>query len=151
MNDDRITSFTGKHRFLSNFYTCSVYYGGILYNSSEAAYQAQKSTDPEVRKHFAKMTARDAKRHGKRIKLRDNWEAVKRDIMFAVLKKKFLGNTYLLNMLLSTGDAYLEEGNNWGDRYWGVCKGKGENILGTLLMKLREQAKQAIIMLAKER
>jgi predicted NAD-dependent protein-ADP-ribosyltransferase YbiA (DUF1768 family) len=39
--------------------------------------------------------------------------------------------------LLATGDAYLEETNHWGDVYWGVCNGVGQNRLGHALMEIR--------------
>ena len=44
--------------------------------------------------------------------------------------------------LLATGDAYLEEGNTWGDRIWGTVDGQGENRLGKILMQVRDEARQ---------
>ena len=41
-------------------------------------------------------------------------------------------------MLLESEEAYLEETNHWGDVYWGVCNGIGENKLGKLLMDIRD-------------
>ena len=46
--------------------------------------------------------------------------------------QKFLQHPHLIEMLLQTGDEELVEGNKWGDRFWGVCKGKGENHLGKI-------------------
>ena len=39
--------------------------------------------------------------------------------------------------LLDTGDLYIEETNSWGDTFWGVCEGKGQNVLGNILMGIR--------------
>lgn len=47
----------------------------------------------------------------------------------------------LRSQLLSTGTAELVEGNWWNDRYWGVCNGRGENHLGKILMRIREELK----------
>lgn len=47
-------------------------------------------------------------------------------------------------MLLKTGDEELVEGNTWGDTFWGVCKGKGRNELGKILMKVREEFRKCV-------
>lgn len=82
-----------------------------------------------------------AKRLGRKVKLRDDWEEVKLDIMTEVVSQKFLQHPHLIEMLLQTGDEELVEGNKWGDRFWGVCKGKSENHLGKILMKIRDAYK----------
>ena len=41
--------------------------------------------------------------------------------------------------MIETGDEYLEEGNTWGDRIWGTVNGKGQNNLGKILMRVREE------------
>ena len=41
--------------------------------------------------------------------------------------------------LLATGKATLVEGNSWGDTFWGVCRGKGKNMLGKILMRVRKR------------
>jgi hypothetical protein len=45
-------------------------------------------------------------------------------------------------MLLDTGNKVLKETNTWGDTYWGISNGKGKNMLGRLLMKLRKEIKE---------
>ena len=62
--------------------------------------------------------------------------------MKELLMAKFSQNEDLKKKLLDTGDATLIEGNTWGDKYWGVCKGVGKNRLGELLMEVREELKQ---------
>lgn len=61
--------------------------------------------------------------------------------MTEVVEAKFTYNPNLKQMLLDTGDAELVEGNTWNDKYWGVCKGVGQNKLGKILMMLREEFK----------
>lgn len=72
--------------------------------------------------------------------LRPDWEEVKDDVMYTVCKAKFLQNPGLLKKLLDTGDAELIEGNTWNDQIWGVCNGSGENRLGKILMRIRDEA-----------
>lgn len=84
------------------------------------------------------LTAGQAKRRGYRVKLRDDWELVKLGIMEDLVRQKFNEKT-LGDMLLATGDAELVEGNDWGDKFWGVCDGEGQNMLGKILMKVRSE------------
>lgn len=133
----RIESFEGEYRFLSNFWPCKVRYCTITYPSVEHGFQACKSLSKKKREQISQLkSAADAKRAGRRLKLRADWETYKEVIMYHFLKQKFKDKT-LKNKLLATGDAPLIEGNWWGDTYWGVCNGKGENRLGKLLMRLR--------------
>ena len=135
---EKITSFRGKYDFLSNFYPCFVYLDGERYSSVERAFQAAKTLDKSERKQFQLCpTNGEAKRRGRHIKLRNDWETVKYDVMYNLLKSKFSSNESLKTRLLSTGNAYLEESNNHGDRIWGTVKGVGENNLGKLLMQVR--------------
>ena len=133
-----IDSFTGQHEFLSNFYPSTIQDSGIIYRTVEHAYQAMKSLSLEERKKIADCaTPGRAKRKGRKIKIRPGWNKSRVDIMLGLLEKKFR-DPVLKKQLLDTGDDELIEGNSWGDVYWGVCKGKGENMLGKLLMALRE-------------
>lgn len=146
MSDNfKIDSFRGYFYYLSNFYPCNVTVNGITYQNSEAAFQAQKCIRAEDRIRFANMTPKEAKRYGKKIPLRSDWEKVKLDIMRGVLIAKFSQNPDLRNSLVSTGDAELIEGNMWGDTYWGICDNKGENHLGELLMEVRTLYKEGVL------
>ena len=136
----KIDSFSGKYSFLSNFYVWSIEHEGLTYRTVEHAFQASKTLDQNERRRIANMFAPgDAKRAGRRVKLREDWEKVKVGVMLDLLRKKFAPPTLLSNALLNTDDAELIEGNTWGDRFWGVCEGEGKNILGKLLMALREE------------
>jgi len=136
-----IYSFTSIYSFLSNFYHSFVKLDGIIYPSVEHAFQAAKTLDADLRKPFHKhrlLTAGDAKRMGRKLKLRPDWEHIKLQIMEDLLFSKF-SDPVLKQMLLDTGDAKLIEGNTWGDTFWGEDLHKGgQNHLGKLLMKIRE-------------
>lgn len=133
-----IDSFSGQHRFLSNFWLSTVVYEGHSYRTVEHAFQAAKTHDEEDRRKIRnEASPAGAKQRGKTVDLRPDWEAVKVDIMRGLLRQKF-GTEPLRSKLLKTGKAKLIEGNWWGDRFWGVCEGKGENHLGRLLMEIRE-------------
>jgi len=143
-----ISRFAGQYRFLSNFFLCEVEYGWI-YPSVEHAFQAAKTLDLEARQPFWRperpMTPAEAKRAGRQLKLRADWEDVKLGIMEELIRIKFgckdvhnpdPTKLVLRELLLKTGNAELIEGNNWGDRFWGV-DGSGDNHLGEILMKIR--------------
>jgi ribA/ribD-fused uncharacterized protein len=134
-----IQRFSGPYRFLSNFYPVQIVgRDGWFFSSVEHAYQAEKTLDME---YFHKIrianTARQAKALGKKVPLRPDWEEEKLRVMYGFLLQKFQF-PYLRNQLLATDTQTLVEGNDWGDRYWGV-DGVGLNHLGKLLMQIREE------------
>lgn len=137
-----IDSFNGKYRFLSNFAPCKVIFEDIEYPSTEHAYQAAKTLDISLRKQFrACGKPSDAKKLGRKIVLRPDWETIKFEVMEQLLRAKFAQPDFK-RALLNTGDEELIEGNTWGDTVWGVCKGKGQNNLGKILMKIRKDLKK---------
>lgn len=137
-----ITSFTCGNRFLSNFYPCYVELDGAPYPSVEHAYQAAKTFDIGIRERLQSslLSAGHAKGMGRRLPLRWNWDEIKLEVMEKLLRQKFRC-PYFRACLLATQDAELIEGNTWGDTFWGVCNGVGENHLGKLLMQVREEIK----------
>lgn len=139
-----INQFKGEYAFLNNFYECSVEYDGIVYSNNEAAFQAQKTFDEELKKKFASLGPIDARNLGKSIPLRKDWEEVKDQIMDEIVSAKFHQHPGLMDRLVLTGKRPLEEGNHWNDQYWGTVNGVGQNKLGKILMKIREieQAKR---------
>ena len=133
-----ISSFSGKYRFLSNFYPVEIVWDGIQYPSAEHAYQATKAVSFSDRLTIANApTASQAKAMGRRVKMLDGWDTVRTDVMEQILRIKF-ANPELARLLRKTAPRELIEGNHWGDTYWGVCKGKGENHLGKILMRIRD-------------
>src|SRR4051812_15736717 len=139
----KIAEFQGEYRFLSNFYPATVVFEGITYPTAEHAYQSAKTTDMVQRRRIAALaTPADAKREGRALQQRPDWERVKFDVMERCVRDKFTRNPELRGKLLATDDAYLEEGNTWNDRIWGVYQGQGENRLGKILMKVREDLRR---------
>lgn len=137
----KIDSFSKEYEFLSNFYSQEITYDGIKYPTNEHAFQAAKTLDLEERKVISSLpTPGQAKRAGRRVSLRPDWEEVKFDVMKEIVILKFI-NPALKEKLLATGDSELIEGNTWNDRCWGVCKGVGQNNLGRILMEVRELLK----------
>lgn len=134
-----ILEFSGEYRWLSNFWTSYLTYDGVDYCSVEHAYQASKTTKIELRWLISRASAGEAKGLGRRLKLRPDWESIKDSVMLDLLRLKFQ-HPHLREKLIATGNALLVEGNRWGDTYWGVCNGVGENTLGKLLMVVREEA-----------
>ena len=136
---DGINNFRGEHEFLSNFYNAVVNYNGITYLNNEAAFQAQKVLDDEAKLEFQNLTPNKAKRLGRKVQLRPDWENVKVDIMYEIVRAKFAQHPELQEKLIETNNTPLYEGNTWNDYFWGVCKGKGKNNLGQILMKVRSE------------
>lgn len=136
---EAIREFKDAYAFLSNFYRAFVKYKGLIYLNAEAAFQAQKEARDEDREQYTTMNPAQAKLVGRNCNLRKDWEEIKEQTMYEIVKAKFTQNENLVRLLLATGDAYLEEGNWWHDTTWGVCNGVGQNKLGKILMRVREE------------
>ncbi len=137
-----IASFTGETRWLSNFHMVTIGYDGLVYASTEHAFQAAKTLSHDHRWEISTnsgigMTCAEAKRFGQTVPLRPHWEDIKVSIMTELTLQKFALNLDLAQRLLATGDRALIEGNTYGDTFWGVCGGIGQNQLGKSLMKVR--------------
>jgi ribA/ribD-fused uncharacterized protein len=139
---NKINSFRGENYYLSNFFETPVTYDGLTYRNNEAAFQAQKTLDRKERESFCHMNPSEAKKTGRHVKLRKDWEQVKVDIMREIVQAKFEQHPELASKLIATGDCYLEEGNTWGDRTWGTVNGQGTNYLGHILMEVRSIEKE---------
>lgn len=140
-----IDRFIGPYAFLSNFYPCRVTFHRMAFPSVEAAFQAAKCAGPKDRMRFLTLEPAQAKRLGRRVKMRPDWDARKLTIMHNLLVHKFEENPSLISKLLNTGGAVLVEGNTWHDNFWGCCTcarcggQHGRNNLGRLLMRLRAE------------
>ena len=138
-----ILEFRGKYRFLSNFYPCMINMDGMEYPSTEHAFQAAKTLDHEVRDTIRLIDkAWEVRKYGRdksKVKLRDGWNSMRIEVMEVLVTQKFNCHIDLRKKLLATGDEELIEGNWWGDDFWGVCRGKGENNLGKILMRVRSK------------
>ena len=144
-----ILRFTGKYFFLSNMYPCTIRLNNITFPSAEHAFQAFKCVNAEdFNKILNCKSSRLARKLGRRVKLRSDWERVKDQIMFEVVKAKFMQNLDLANKLINTYPKILVEGNTWKDTYWGVDLFRhneeykygyyGRNKLGEILMQVRD-------------
>lgn len=134
-----IDSFRGNHRFLSNFHPAEVELDGETYPTVEHAYQAAKTLDASERRFVrTAASAKEAKERGQGVLKQPNWDNLRYGVMLRLLRQKF-GHRDLGDLLLATQEAKLIEGNTWGDTTWGVCRGKGKNMLGVLLMQVRDE------------
>lgn len=148
-------AFRGANRygFLSNFHVGEPLYVPGLdvlpakargFQTGEHAFQAAKA---KSRKEFIRIgtasSPGESKRLGRSTALRDDWEAVKYDVMRAVINAKFSHDREEGDLLMATGSAMLVEGTFWNDRIWGVdLRHKdwpGRNWLGTMLMARRAE------------
>lgn len=142
---EAIDSFTRDYHFLSNFYLCDIEHSGLVFPSVEHAYQAAKTFDIYQRARIRDAeTPGKAKQLGKNVFLRPDWDMEKLSMMRAFVKQKFGKYPELAQKLLDTGEAELIEGNWWGDEFWGVCRGVGQNHLGIILMRIRTELRDEI-------
>jgi ribA/ribD-fused uncharacterized protein len=146
-----ISAFENEYAFLSNFYDSPITIDNITYPTVEHFFQAMKCLHINDRKWIVSApTPGVAKRIGRMLALRSDWESIKEDVMYRGLKAKFADKKFA-EQLLDTGDAELIEGNWWHDNIWGDCRCDkcagipGQNRLGKLLMKVREELKNEIL------
>ena len=142
VSSSKITMFRDEYAFLSNFYPAVISYRGYQYANNEAAFQAQKALSFTEQQKFclSRLTnPADAKRLGRKITLRPDWEAAKMQYMYEICMAKYMQHPDLRLALLSTGDSILIEENQWRDRYWGMVNGHGKNRLAIILMDIRNK------------
>ncbi|KAJ3215067.1 hypothetical protein HDU67_000847 [Dinochytrium kinnereticum] len=136
---DTITTFRGQYGFLSNFHPHTILLDGIIYKTSENANHAAKCLNHTDKNAFSDVEPREAKRMAQSVDLRPDWEEVKVGVMDTILRIKFEPRSELASKLARTYPKDIVEVNTWGDRFWGVSKGKGKNHLGKLLMTIRQE------------
>lgn len=140
-----ISEFVEKYTFLSNFYYSEIKYQDKIYKTSEHLYQSLKTLNTEEQEMIRMCyNPSDAKKAGRKVNIRNDWDSIKDNTMMMCLKLKFNQNQILQKKLIDTYPALLIETNYWHDNYWGNCICKrcqdieGINTLGKLLMKLRD-------------
>jgi ribA/ribD-fused uncharacterized protein len=138
-----ISEFKGVYSFLSNFHPSPIFYEGIVFPTNEHFFQAMKTADRDMWGKIARAgTPAHAKKAGRNLALRPDWDRRKVKVMLYGLRMKFMQRG-LVEQLLNTGDATLVEGNWWHDNFWGDCNCHncsaiaGHNMLGKLLMRVR--------------
>lgn len=140
---NQISGFQGEHRWLSNFWAAKVSLAGVEYPTVEHAYQAAKTMDPVMREEIrACSTPHEAKAMSKQLKPRPDWDEIRVGVMRDLLLQKF-SQVRMRSLLLATENSELIESNTWGDVFWGVCRGRGENMLGKLIMEIRSSLRTA--------
>lgn len=140
-----IDEFKGDYRFLSNFFERRIIYRGMEFASNEHAFQAAKAKHSDEMVWVAEApTPGQAKRRGRQVSLRDDWESDKIRVMYEICKIKFEIPT-LRALLAKTEGQQLVEGNYWHDQFWGNCfcenhkDIEGRNYLGRILMHIRDR------------
>lgn len=138
---NKITLFRNEFFFLSNLYPCTILYNGIRFGSVEHGYMYHKTESTKCKNEILIIeNPLDVKKYSKKMaRIRKDWHDVKYYVMDALVYAKFSQNEDLKQALLLTGDFELIEGNWWGDTYWGVSDGIGENNLGKILMNTRSK------------
>ena len=166
LNNSPIDSFRYKYMCFSNFSSHEVTYKGITYKNSEAAFQAQKFKDENVKRLFKSLDPSKAKALGRakiiflnpegeyyknklpsgigqrsnefiKHTMKSDWDKIRVEEMYQIVKNKYEQNQDIKEVLLSTGERELIEGNTWGDKFWGKVAGVGSNFLGRILMQIR--------------
>jgi len=142
-----IKSFKGEHAWLSNFAPCVVQCDQhFTYPTVEHAYQASKTLDADDRKIIAgASTAGKAKRWGREVIMQPGWNAMRVEVMDVILRQKFIQHPFA-QLLVDTDEQELIEGNNWGDVFWGQVNGSGHNYLGRLIMSLRKELTDEVVL-----
>ncbi len=142
-----INRFKDEYRWLSNFAPARVQFEEFDYRSVEHAYVASKTLLVGIRHEVKSLeTAAEAKKFGKSIPLRPDWEKVRVGIMTDLVRQKFNIPEYT-ELLLATGNQDIVEGNVWHDNFWGSCicnscGDKGKNTLGKIILKIRAELQQ---------
>lgn len=135
---DKILFYSKSKRYFefSNFYPSSIDLDGYVWPTVEHYYQAQKSTDQTEQQRIREApTPGKAKRLGRKIRIRPDWDDIKVDVMTRAVRAKFTQHDDLRDILLSTGDATIHE-NSPRDMFWGI---RGEDMLGKVLMRIRKE------------
>ncbi len=145
-----INGFFEEYRFLSNFWYAEVEYDGVIYPTTEHAFQAAKFDDLEYREEIRKAVSPGASKklgQTREYPLREGWnEGLAAQVMGELCAKKFANHPELKKKLLATGDAILTETNHWGDDTWGnstTTEAPGRNQLGIILMAVRSALRAA--------
>ena len=130
--------FRNEYWFLSNMYPCEIRVNGLVFTCAEACFQSFKTTDVNERKKFQGINGFEAKKLGRSVSLRSDWNDIRIEVMFRVIHAKFSQHPELTKKLQNTGDLPIIEDNTWKDTFWGRYNGKGHNLLGQILMSERD-------------
>ncbi|MFT6334826.1 MAG: ribA/ribD-fused uncharacterized protein [Halioglobus sp.] len=131
----------------SNFSAHSITIDRVEWRTSEHYFQAMKFLDPKLQNKAREINSpMDVARFGRdrSLPLRPDWDIVKDDIMGQAVFAKVIQNQEMFDTLLSTGNDHLVE-HTQNDFYWADGgDGTGKNMLGIILMEVREAIKRAM-------
>jgi len=138
-----IPQFDPPWECFSNFEPSVLIINGYVYQTVEHAYQTLAKTLNPVEQEWVRSapTPKQAKRRGKKVTLRDDHVIVKIPFMKSFVLMKFMMYPQYRKVLIASGDALIQEGNWWGDTFWGIYRGEGANNLGLILMEVRDLLK----------
>jgi len=139
-NTIKFISDRQNYGWMSNFHRAPFEASGHTWPTVEHAFQAAKNynQDPMCTKIREAKTPGEAKKLGRQVELRPDWEDTKVDVMHYLVLAKFCTHLDLARKLLDTGDALIEEDSKW-DSFWGTGpKGTGRNEMGKILMNTRK-------------
>ncbi len=130
------------HGYCSNFARFPVTLDGFEWPTSEHYFQAKKFHDPAIQEKIRQAATPSIAASMGRDRahpLREDWESVKDEVMYQVVRAKFTQHLSIRRRLFETGGAELIE-HTYNDRYWGDGgDGSGLNMLGKILMKVRHE------------
>ena len=138
----RFFSQSETHREFSNFAPFGIDLDDARWPTVEHFYHAQKFADPQLRKKIRQaakpIIAKNLADHNKAA-IRPDWDAVKDDVMYRAVRRKFELHAPLRELLLGTGDEDIAESAP-NDYYWGIGReGTGQNRLGRILERIRAE------------
>lgn len=133
-----------SRNWFSNFlpFVDPLRFEGEVYVTPEHFYQAMKTRDPLERSRIAAQTSAGlAKKLGRKVALREDWDNVKYLFMLQAQFHRFKDSAWRIQLMATEGE--IVEWNTWHDRYWGKCtcarcNGQGMNWLGKILMDIRD-------------
>ncbi len=141
----KIFFYESTYYLFSNFSAHAIEYNGVLYKTSEHAYQATKFDDKKLRNEIIlSRSPLEAKNTAYKYKdfIKKDWHDVKVKIMYEIVKTKVLQHKEVKDVLMNTKNDEIIE-NSPIDYFWGCGKDKtGQNQLGKILMKIRDELKK---------
>lgn len=138
----KISSFTGYFEFLHNNFLTPVYYEGSLYSSVTHAYHAARSNDETTRNAILNAESfHTVANISSRIQDPEDWPNRRLNVMERLVRDKFRRSKELQEKLKATEKRDITmtyEDEKKGNLFWGMVNGKGQNQLGRIIMKIRD-------------
>ena len=136
-----IAEFKGEYE-LSADYPCNIIINGITYTSATSYFCALKAVSPGMRKKIARLSPNKARQKCALLPTNEDYEQNKETYYFMANAAKFDQNPELKEKLLATGEGKLINTVTYRDEWAGVRGETGKNMLGKVLMDLREKYRE---------